>query len=207
MLYAPVSKTGLVTIPKAARDFLSIKPGTDALNVETAPCHCLVISKYNESEKSVLVKPVRITKKGQLSISGKLRSHLQLETHSDVSFTVQNDRLIIAKAGKEKVCLACSTTGLIHGLECCICKGTGRTSPHPSGVLAELFISLKDCSRYDIGYSIKNSEKSPDDTVVFTEIPRFKVWSKSKPEEYLKAIQQHYEKRISEEYMNLTKQG
>lgn len=204
MLYAPVSKTGLVTIPKAARDFLGIQPGTDAIKVEMAPYHCLILSKFDVSEKSLLVKPVRVTKKGQLSISGKLRSHLQLEAETEVSFSVSNDQLILTKAGKEKPCLACSMTGYIHGHECCICKGTGKTRSHPSGILSEIFISLQDSRKYNIGYSIINQEKLPDNSVVFTDMPRFHVWSSTLPDEYVSVIQQHFERQISEEYTKLT---
>jgi bifunctional DNA-binding transcriptional regulator/antitoxin component of YhaV-PrlF toxin-antitoxin module len=203
LLYAPVSNSGLVTLPKAAREFIQLIPGEDALKLTPASGNCIVIAKHKKQEEVDLTKPVRLTQKGQFSISGKYRSWLQLNEDAEVSFTIQNEQLVMSKAGKTKDCLACHTTGRIQGIECCICKGTGKTRSHPAGILAEIFVALIDGRKYEIAYSLINHQQLPDGSVTLLDLPKFTVLSATKPPEYVAAIQEHYEKCIKDEYSKL----
>lgn len=203
LLYAPVSNNGLVTLPKIARDYLELISGEDAMKLTPVTGNCILIAKYKQDEEAGLAKPIRLTKKGQFTISRKYRNWLQLDEDTEVYFSIQNDKLMMSKAAKLKVCLVCQMTGSIHGIECCICEGSGNIRTHSPGILTEIFVAFKNARKYGMVYSLINQEQLPDGSIELRGLPKLTVSSLTKPYKYVLAIQEHYEKCIKEEFFKL----
>lgn len=187
MIYYPISKNSITTLPKEARDFLNIPAEGKNISVETAGKFQIRIYEPMPNRMSLIRK---VTSKGQLRIPSLLSSNWNLDEGGAVYYSIQEPYVVITLAGPEVNCSLCLEKGSLYGKTCPVCEGTGKTRKSPMGPYSD--ISKIKFRKY--GLSLITTPGT------LTEAPTIKVYgSKLEQTEYEQTIERYLIQLLAEE--------
>ncbi|MGV2886146.1 hypothetical protein [Paenibacillus taichungensis] len=187
MIYRPFSKTGLVTLPKEARDFLSLGADGGTITIDQLGRFQAKVTGPNSKQDELLPRR-RVTDKGQFTIPTTILRAWGVTGKGEVSFHIQEPYLIVSLAGPETSCKLCESTGNLLGHPCIICDGSGKMRLHPMGALGELAMVTMKSRKYGIAFHTQGNDSG---------IPDVHIVSKSDlPAAYLKLVEVYFKQRL-----------
>ncbi|RRJ54814.1 AbrB/MazE/SpoVT family DNA-binding domain-containing protein [Paenibacillus oralis] len=187
MIYRPFSKSGLVTLPKEAREFLGLDSNDGKIIIEQVGRFQARIVGLN-SELDKLLPRRRITNKGQFTIPANILRSWGITGKGEVSFHIQEPYLIVSLVGPEIGCKLCESAGTLLGHPCIVCDGTGKMRLHPMGALGEFASVTMNARKFGITLHTEEND---------TGVPQIHVsGSLNLPAAYLKLVEIYFKSRL-----------